>query len=180
MRCQDKKDKSFSEEVCEILKRKNYTATCYPLFHLTNSIMKNDKFVNNKVTIYKYLALPLLLGIPLISTYLSIVANMKGDEFFTNSLRYASVILTVMTVVNSIYRPRVRFAKSCKLEIKIEHFKSNFLGTLEKMQKIDEESLLAFESEQRAKFETYQEELITLFLPESGVEDIKKRKLDKT
>ncbi len=107
-------------EVNEILSRKGYSGVCHPLINFADTIEKNAHFANNKVVVYKWLAFVLLLLIPLLSTYVSVVVNMKDDDLFKDSLPYTTGLLTIMTVVNSIYRPRTRFTKSCILGMTID------------------------------------------------------------
>jgi len=99
-------------------------------------------------------------------------ADQKSELLPLHSyVLYLSLSLTLLTILNSIFRPGERFREACLLGIKIAHFKSELLTALEEMKKITDASLLELVERYRKAFERYQEQLIGLFLPElAGLE----------
>lgn len=163
-------NKSLLARVKLILKKHNYRNSCYPLYDLAQSV---DETINNvimKIFIYKWTALFLLLMIPIISALLSILITQELASPFMKlkpTVPYLSVILTLLTILNSIFKPGERFKQVCLMSIKIGHFKSQVQEEIEKLSKVDETSLSELVDRLRKDFEPYQEQLITLFLPET-------------
>ena len=169
---ENEKRKTFMKQMKEILKEKGFERKCYPLNELARTIAWNAANAKRKVFFYKWFGLPLLTSIPLISALLSFVISGEPISIwvFQPQLRaivpVLSLILTFLTILNSILRPSQRFPKACTIEIEIEAFKSDFLIGLDKMDHIDDATLLKYVHDKRRAFKRFQERLIELFLPE--------------
>lgn len=172
-----KKGKAYQQlagQARKILSGKNYREPCYPLDDLLRIIVESIHNTERKVLFYKWFGFFLLVAIPLLSTVLSVA--LASDEknrqelvrFLLQYAPYLSLALTVMTLLNSIFKPGERFQTACFISIQISHFKSDLLADLEKLPlPVDTEGLLKLVHRRRKEFESYQEQLIGLFLPET-------------
>lgn len=165
------------EKAKEILKEKSYAKDCYPLDELINVVIATEKNVRAKVFWYKWSGLILLVSIPLISALLSVIITQDSEATInsTNTFRdllpvapYLSLGLTLMTILNSIFKPGERFRTACLMSIKVSHFRADILADLEKLPSaVSDDVLLKVIHKNRKDFEFYQEQLVGLFLPEA-------------
>lgn len=164
-----KTDMSFLAEAVHVLHEKGYSKESYPLHSLAETVESNHKNARSKVFMYKWSGFFLLTAVPLISAFLTI--GLSNDK--TSSLQWItetavltlSFILTLLTVLNAIFRPGERFYQVCLIGINIETFKSDFLTDLTQLKVVDDVILAKFIQEKRKAFEGYQEKLIGLFMP---------------
>ena len=174
----DKKLDNLLEKAKKILSDNNYTKDCYPLDDLFQTVVETESIVGRKVFIYKWFGFFLLVAIPIISTFLSVIITHNTEEVSLNNTQnifeallpiapYLSLGLTLMTILNSIFKPGERFQAACFMSIKISHFRSDILADLEKLSPVDDESLLKLVHKHRKVFESHQEKLVGLFLPET-------------
>ena len=162
---------TFASDAHSVLQHKGYQEDCHPLNALLETVETNSKLATSKISFYKWSGLFLLTSIPLVSALLSVsvgleVKNAIGIAALLKSLSLPlSLILTVVTILNSIFRPSERFRHACILGIRIDSFKTDFLVALERLEKVDERALLDIVTMGRKEFVRYQEELIGLFMP---------------
>jgi hypothetical protein len=76
-----------------------------------------------------------------------------------------SLLLTLFTILNSIFKPGERFREACLIGIGIDRFKADLLMALEGLPQIDDAALLKIVQDKRAEFEPYQVELIGMLMP---------------
>ena len=115
-------DESLLDRAETILSEKNYKKDCYPLRELVCSINFIEKNVSRKVKIFKWFGQGLLILIPIISALLTFTVAAKQETtlpWLKDSMPYLSLVLTLMTILNSIFRPGDRFKEACLLGIKI-------------------------------------------------------------
>jgi hypothetical protein len=171
---QDEKFKNLQHRTKKILSDSNYEKECYPLNDLLLNVARTEANVERKVVLYKWFAFLLLMAIPIISAFLSVIvaedANGGTQHAFGALLPYApyfSFTLTLLTILASIFKPGERFQTACFMSIKISHFGSDILAGLEGLSPVDDKKLLEFSHSKREEFERYQEQLVGLFLPEA-------------
>ena len=157
-----KTDKTFLAESKSILHTKGYNKEFYPLEELARSVKYNQENTMRKIRVYKWSGFFLLTAIPLISAFLSVA--IKADEL-SSVIFPLSLILTLMTVLNAIFRPGERFQHVCLIGIKIDSFKTYFLTELMILEPINDSALATFINKKRKEFESHQKELIGLFMP---------------
>lgn len=177
-RKQSDQNTNLLEKAKTILKERNYTKDCYPLYELINTVVLTEKNVNRKVFWYKWSGFILLVSVPLISTLISVIISQETKVAGSGPVNifiallpiapYLSLGLTLMTILNSIFKPSERFRTACFMSIKISHFKSDILAEIEKLSSpIDNIALLKMVHLKRIDFELYQEQLVGLFMPEA-------------
>jgi len=162
----------FLERTKQILQDKGYSKECYTLEDLANVIDETQKNVIHKVWLYKWLGLPILVLMPIISAFLSVIIAQKSPSepfaMLVWLVPYMSFGLTVLTILNAIFKPGERFKQVCSLGIQVASFKDEVLSALASLSPVDDASLLKLVDANRKRFEVYQEQLIGLFLPEVG------------
>jgi hypothetical protein len=159
---------SIKNDVLGVLQEKGYEKHCYPLDALLKTVETNNKYAIRKVRVYKWSGIFLLTFIPLISALLSVLVNLKSNSpsWLPESIVFPlSLALTLFTILNSIFKPSERFSEACRIGIGIDRFMADFLIDLERLTKVDESVLLELVDKKRKDFETYQIELIRMFMP---------------
>lgn len=159
---------TFMNDVLCVLQEKGYNTHCHLFDALSKTVERNSKYVTCKVFAYKWSGLFLLTAIPLISALLSILINHNGDSPIwmpTNIVFPLSLFLTFFTILNSIFRPSLRFREACLIGIGIERFRVDFLIDLKRLPPNDEPALLDLIDKKGKEFEAYQIQLIGLFMP---------------
>lgn len=159
---------SIKNDVAGLLKEKGYDKHSYPLDALLKMVEMNNKYAIRKIRIYKWSGIFLLTLIPLISALLSVLVNLKDNNpiWLPESIVFPlSLALTLFTILNSIFKPSERFAEACRIGIGIDRFIANLLIDLERLKKVDESVLLELVDKKQKDFETYQIELIRMFMP---------------
>jgi len=73
--------------------------------------------------------------------------------------------LTLLTILNSIFKPSENFREACLIGVGIDRFTEDFLAALERMAQVDVSGLLELIEKKRKEFETYQIKLIGMFMP---------------
>jgi hypothetical protein len=145
----------FLSDVYSVLQEKGFKEHCHHLNALLRTVETNSKLVRTKIRFYKWSGLFLLTSIPLVSALVSVSVGLEGKDATglgatLKSLSLPlSLLLTVVTILNSIFRPSERFRQACLLGIGIDAFKANFLVTLERLEKVDERALLDLVDEKR-------------------------------
>ncbi|MDX1251293.1 MAG: hypothetical protein IDH49_03395 [Gammaproteobacteria bacterium] len=158
-------------DAISILQEKGYKKHCHPLEALSNTVETNGKIAARKIRFYKWAGLFLLTLIPLVSALLSVSVGLKdGDTTWLETTILSlslplSLLLTVATILNSIFRPSERFRNACLIGVRIGAFKEDFLSALQRLEKVEERTLLDLVDKKRKDFEKYQEDLIGLFMP---------------
>ena len=166
----------FAQELATILKRKGFTGETsdYPLLNeLAGSYAYNDSRTGRKVEYYKWGGFFLLFAIPLLSTVIAATANGPDDSAMLaclkSSIPATTLILAILTTLNSIIRPGQRFNECCRIRLDYFHWKCEFLEGLEKLSKpVTEEALLALLEAQRKRMKPLQEKPIALALPDQS------------
>jgi len=179
---------TFLSDAISVLQEKGYKKHCHALDALSRIVETNSNIVIRKIRFYKWSGLFLLTSIPLISALLSVSVGLKdgGATWLETTILSLSLplslLLTIVTILSSIFRPSERFRNACLVGIRIDTFKGELLAALERMEKVDECALLDLVDRKRKEFEKYQEELIGMFMPmemsaQQGVPaDAKKRR----
>jgi hypothetical protein len=139
---------------------------------LVRIITEHTENVVKKVKWYKWFGFFLLMAIPLLSAFLSFLINIqKGDGNYLVSLAewtlpWLSLIVTVLTILNSIFKPAERFSMACHMGIELDVFKRTFLIDMGTIKEVDDDKLAKFVNDKSEKFRNIQENLIHLFLPQ--------------
>lgn len=169
---------AFATAARQVLHDKQYTADCYPLSELVRTVVGTEKNLRNKIGLYKWSALFLLVAIPLISTLVSVIitpdapvavgAPLEPFAALRGVAPYISLVLTLMTLLNSIFKPAERFHTACLMSIKTAQLRSEIVADLERLATPPaEKDVLDLVHKHRKNFVAYQEQLIGLFLPET-------------
>jgi hypothetical protein len=170
-----------------ILKERGYETGSYPLESLAERIEETERSVLRKVRGYKWPGLILLALIPLLSTCISVLVTEKPKAVYSTNLLYGmSFTLTLLTVLNSIFRPSERFKEACRMGVDFERIRSDFLVELENLPRVGQAYAQQAKKQDEAHTEEarlhavvgkfyklvapYQKELISMFLPEVAVE----------
>jgi len=165
------RDKTILEKTRKILRDRGYRKTCYPLEDMAQAIDETKRNVKRKVGIYKWTGLALLTLIPILSALMSALLSMETKAPTLMSLtRTLSFSLTLLTILNSIFKPGERFRSICSLGIQVDDFGSLALESLTRIpqDKLDELFLLALVDKRRKRLDSYRKQLIDLFLPEAS------------
>jgi len=163
--------KKLASDVKEILNEHGYTKVCHPLEDTVKDVGRTCANINSKVFLYKWSGLIILTAVPIISTILSILASESPTESITAIVRYLSYSLTLLTLFNSIFKPKERFREVCSMGIRINDLRNAFLGKIETLPSaIEEEKLHALAAQFSKELVPFEKELIGLFLPETPAE----------
>jgi hypothetical protein len=165
-------EKTVLEKARIILQERGYRRTCYPLEDLARDIDNTQRSVVRKVFVYKWTGLALLTLIPILSALISSLLSMDEPKASTLATltKTLSFSLTLLTILNSIFKPGERFRSICSLGIQVADFSNQALESLERIPKnsLDEMSLLVVVGRLRRHLDSYREQLIDLFLPEAS------------
>jgi hypothetical protein len=163
-------DAQFLADCQKILKSRQLPTDCPSLLELINAIGFEQQSVQKKVPWFKWMGFFLLGAIPLLSALMS-TAVASGDKFQWPGLEQAtlvaSLILTVMTIVNSTFKPAERFKELCAIGIGIQKFKSDLLLSLESLPAANEDKLHEQVGKMRQDFSRYSTALSALFMPQN-------------
>jgi hypothetical protein len=168
VRCKD--SVPFKDRVLAVLEQKGYKKQCPALEMFIEKIEYNKKNACRKVQFNKYPGLFLLTSIPIISALLSALIGLNDHNYawIDEYVFPISLALTLCTILNSIFKPHERFQTACKIGIKINSFEIALLLELERLESLEDSSLLDFINNKKDEFENYQRMLIDLFLPEKA------------
>lgn len=168
---------ALREVVGSVLREKNCSRHYHTLESLIGEIEEAEESTLRKVGMYKWSAMLLLTTVPILSALLSValVNGEKGGVSLQVYAQWLSITVTCLTILNSIFRPGERFARSCRLGLRISDLKDRFIEELEELPPVSgksteefERSLFRLVHRHREKVMQYREALIDLFLPESG------------
>ena len=166
---------NLHDEVKHLLERRNFRDDLPLLDEMISSYGYNDGSVHRKVARYKALGLVLLLAIPIISTIVSFAVNLTDSSpsmpplaWLKSCVPVLSLALTLLTVLNSVLKPSVRFARSCHIGVELFHWRCAFLEALETVDLHDEKKLMACLAEHRKSLRKIQEAQINLALPDQA------------
>src|SRR5208337_3374333 len=162
---------SFAQQAQDIIKEKGYDQDLYLARLLLESVEDNLRNILLKIEIYKWAGLLLLTSIPILSAFLSMAVTTKIHWLGEWPVPVTSLLLTFLTILNSIFKFRTRFQRVCELSIQTQHFIFDLLEKLKKIKENDEPALLQMLKEERNAFEKCQKELISLFMPDSEIID---------
>lgn len=164
---------TLTQQSEELLKRRGLTTELPALKELVGSFDFNKAKIDGKITNYKVAGYVLLFAIPIISTLLAFMANASDDAPLAPpaSLMQAwiptmSLALAVLTVINSIVKPAVRFERCCRVGIDFFHWRCAFLEKLEQIDLKKDGALLEYLTEARKEFKKLQIADIGLALPD--------------
>jgi len=133
---------------------------------LTEEIERTQRNIRVKTFGYKWFAFLVLTAIPIISTVVSALVA-EGNPSYRDAIKYLSYSLTLLAVLNSIFRPGERFMEICRLGLRIERLRDYFTNSIEKLGR---EAAPAKMRELCHKIEKalvpIEYRLITLFLPD--------------
>jgi|SRR5579859_88114 len=163
----------FKKDVNILLKNKHFRNHCYAWECLSNSFEHVAGLIDKKIRIYKPLGLSLLVLIPILSAVISALVGIPPESLSKRLpisgqelLFCLSLILTILTILNSLFKPSQRFNQACLLGIEIDRFGIGFIAELEMMpEPISEPDLVKLVSDKRAELQKIQVALIELALP---------------
>ncbi len=136
---------------------------CPALMDLADVLTGDLRNARRKRVVYKWLAMAVLLATPLVGIALAYAAVLN-DFVGVWVILVLSIASTLLTVINSSFKLRERFIKSCSLEIKIHAIVVDFLTDLQGIATHREtEAHLAHRY--RKRLLTLEEDLMGLFLP---------------
>src|ERR1019366_9950803 len=87
-------------------------------------------------------------------------------NWLEGSVPLLSLCRALMTVLNSVVKPAVRFESCCRIGIDLFHWRCAFLEGLETLNPLDDKTLVEFLARERKKFKEIQEADIGLALPD--------------
>jgi hypothetical protein len=130
----DEEEEKYFAQVRKVLDERGWGRhqDCPSLTELIKSVHYEQRSTQRKLKRYKWMGAVLLIAIPIVSALVSVSAN-AGKELFdwTKTVAWLSLLLTLMTVVNSALRPSERFRRLCRLGIAMQRAKSDLLLDLE-------------------------------------------------
>ncbi|MGA3071457.1 MAG: hypothetical protein ABSD43_14710 [Terracidiphilus sp.] len=161
-------DKSMAAKIELILAEKGYEHPWCPLYDLAKEVGDLHENLDGKILWVKYPGLVLLVLVPILSAF---VTGLTGTEWHVGRFSWAGIvsfILTIVTILNSSFRPRDRFRKCCNLEMDLSRLERSFLIDLERLApgKIDSNDLLAKAESLDESLQPIRDALIDLFLPD--------------
>ncbi|HEY4593823.1 MAG TPA: hypothetical protein VIJ61_15510 [Thermoanaerobaculia bacterium] len=122
-----------------------------------------------KVRFYKWTALALLTLIPILSAVLSLLLSPGKTSIPVGPYAvYVSYVLTLLTILSSIFNPGERFKRICMIGVALGDIKTWTLEQLEDLPR-SEDSAHKLAMDLRDKLRPYEIQLIELFLPETKV-----------
>lgn len=164
---------SLDQQTQTLLVRRNYTTELPVLKELVDSFEYNNNKVIEKVCRYKVVGCFLLFAIPVASTVIAFVVNMTPEarldpliKWLEGSVPFLSLCLALLTVLNSIIKPAVRFERCCRIGLDLFHWRCAFLEGLEGLNPLDTKTLVEFLAKERVKLRKIQEADIGLALPD--------------
>ena len=137
---------------------------------LAEEVESTRKKLKLKVFRVKWMGFILLLLVPILSATISVMMDTSWKLFGSSLTAILSYILTLLTILNSIFRPRDRFRKSCSLEMELDNLELKFLIDLEKKKaaEITSDFLLTEAEFFNKSLQPIREAMIDLFLPDSA------------
>lgn len=163
----------FRKDVDIILRRKQFKNHCYAWECLANSFEHVAGLIDRKIRIYKPFGLSLLVLIPILSAIISALIGVRPEDLPSwlpyqgqGLLFFLSLILTILTILNSLFKPSQRFNQACLLGIDIDRFGISFVAELEMMPTpVSEPALVTLVAGKWAELQKIQVALIELALP---------------
>jgi len=162
-------------EVKSVLERRKHPGDLPLLNELVESFALNVSINDKKILRYKAMGAILLLAIPIISSTVSFAVNMTDSAQFQAPVSWLrgtvptlSLVLTLLTVLNSVLKPSVRFTRSCQIGVELFHWRCAFLEDLEKVDLADEKHFLDCLAKHRQTLRKIQEAQISLALPDQA------------
>lgn len=154
--------------------RGEHCKSCYRLRDVARKVDETARNIAGKAHCFKVLVVIVLLALPLISAIISFLTTATGPEPWRKEVvMYLSWAVTLLTVLNSLFRPRERFAEACKLGIGIQELKDRFISRIEELTKErsqPQETLHRACDHFEKELEPIETALIGMFLPEAGAE----------
>lgn len=156
-----------------VLNRRGYDHDIPSLKELAESFEYNNQKILCKIWWYKVSGYVLLITIPIFSAIIAVAAN-KGEEITALSkgildlAPYLSILLVVLTVLNTAFKPGSRFTVCCRVGLDFFHWRLEFLEGLELLEPLDDKGLVTYLEEARKKLRKIQEADIGLALPEQA------------
>jgi hypothetical protein len=164
---------SLDQQAQALLARRNYTTVLPTLKELAGSFDYNNNKIMKKIGGYKTVGFFLLFAIPVVSTLIAFVVNITPNngsdstiKWLEGSVPLLSLCLALMTVLNSVVKPAVRFESCCRIGIDLFHWRCAFLEGMETLNPLDDKTLVEFLARERKKFKEIQEADIGLALPD--------------
>ena len=164
----NKADRTFSRE---IEARFGKAHRCFPLDDFARRIDDTQRNLTLKTGLYKWSALGLATLIPIFSTVLSVALTATTEGSLTTPPYWAvhlSIMLTLLTLLNSIFNPIERFKRVCRLRIRLDNLKMRAMEKLEALpgEVLPHKRTHLIVHDFDKELMSYQEQLIDLFLPE--------------
>jgi hypothetical protein len=135
---------------------------------LAEQVENAQRSIERKTTVYKWVAMALLALIPLLSAAVSILVAWKDPGPILVNWRLAvSFALTLVTVLNSIYKPGERFKELCGMGINVQMLEDHFITKVHALRgDAPERKLMDLCDELEKELVPIETRLISLFLPE--------------
>lgn len=168
-----KKNEHLYHVAKTVLNRRGYDNDIPSLKELADSFEYNNQKILSKIWWYKVSGYVLLITIPIFSAIIAVAMN-KGEEipaFFLSIFEiapYLSILLVVLTVLNTAIKPGSRFTVCCGIGLDLFHWRLEFLEGLELLEPLDDKGLVTYLEAARKKFRKIQEADINLALPEQA------------
>jgi hypothetical protein len=164
---------TLKQQAKEVLVRKNYATDLPALTELVDSFQYNSDKVAKKTDNYKAAGLFLLFAVPIVSALLAFMANTTDDtklqppiSWLQGSVPALSLYLALLTVINSIVKPSVRFERCCRIGVDLFHWRCAFLEGLENLHPVNDKTLVEFLAKEREELKKHQLADIGLALPD--------------
>jgi hypothetical protein len=160
-----RKNAKLPVTVRDILKGHGYENMCHPLFDLAERLDETRRNISVKIFVYKWSSLIILIFVPVISTILSICSSHQDYDNYSGQLRILTFILTFLALMNSIFRPSLRFKALCEMGMGVQEVADDFLSAIETLPSIREERLHELSELYNKLLIPYERQLISFFLP---------------
>jgi len=163
-------EKSMEKAIELILDEKNCKEPWRPLRELAKEVESTRANLRVKVRWFKWPSFILLVLVPVLSASISVMIGTNWKILGFSSTGILSYILTLFTILNSIFRPRDRFRKACNLQMDLDNLQQKFLIDLERKKRgaIDSDLLLTQAESLNAFLHPIRQANIDLFLPDSS------------
>lgn len=166
-------DKLLLDQCSSLFSGRDGHPMCPALEDFSRTIDKTQENINGKIKLYKWSALILSTLIPVFSAIISFGLSAKDDEAWKVYITILSFVLTLMTLLNSIFNPGERFKQVCRLGVGLGNLKRDVMERMEALSGVEQDSLHVnvhdLVNRYTKSLNHYQEQLIDLFLPELQV-----------
>ena len=138
----------------------------HQLDHLDHEFDDTERHIKTKRWICKPSAFIVLMCIPILSAVISALATEKVGGW---ALKGPSYVLTLVTLLNSVFKPADRFRELCRMSMSVHSLRDAFISELRKKWKDPDKETAAIQlcEEYEKKLNPMNTRLIELYLPYS-------------